>query len=136
FVVAGGLRATALRERRATRPVRARRAGEVWPVRLPPGPRLHLVLRGRDVDRVMQPAVPGRRHHRSLGGPAVDHPTPLEAERRVDLAAFGAEVVIAELVLADEFAVEARPDLRAEGLAVPPREKADEERLHARGHAI
>src|SRR6185436_20892406 len=84
----------------------------------------------RHVDGVMHPAVPGRADLRSLGIAAVDHPAPLEAERRIDLAALGAVIDVAEFVLADALAIERGPQLRAERLAVPPSEKAQEEGLH------
>src|SRR5207302_11315432 len=63
------------------------RAGEVRPVRLPPAARYHLFLRRRRVDGVMQPAVPGRRHSRGFDDAGVDHPAPLAAHHRTDLAA-------------------------------------------------
>src|SRR5262249_34948914 len=63
-------------------------------------------------------------------------PAPLKAEVRVNFAAFGPIVAVAKLVLADEFAIEARPDLHAEGLAVPPREEAQEKGPHRAGHGI
>src|SRR5262245_9634307 len=78
----------------------------------------------------MQPAVPGRRHGRGLGDAVVDHPPPLEFQRWIDLATFGPVVAIAELVLADELAIEPGPQLGAEGLAVPPGEEAQEKRFH------
>src|SRR5262249_56161151 len=66
LVVAGRLRSTALREGGADRAVGARRAGKVGPVRLPPWPRRDLFLRRWRVDRVVQPAMPGRRHDRGF----------------------------------------------------------------------
>ena len=65
-----------------------------------------------------------------LRDPVIDHPAPLEAERRIDLAALGPVIAVAELVLADEFAVEPRPQLGAESLAVPPSEHPQQEVLH------
>src|SRR5262249_58589582 len=106
LVVAGRLRPAALRQRRSDRAVGAGRAGEIGPVRLPPRPRRDLFLRRRRVDRVVQPAMPGRRHDRGFGGAVVDHPAPLKTERRVGLAPPGAVIAIAELVLAYELAVE------------------------------
>src|SRR6202158_4267586 len=131
FVIAGGGRAAAGFERRARRPVGVRRAGEIRPVRLLPLARLVVLLGRRHVDGVVQPAVPRRRHARGLGDAAIDHPAPLEAEARIDLAAARAVVAVAEFVLADELAVEPSPQLRTEGLAVPPGEKAEPKRFHA-----
>src|SRR5262245_34107942 len=108
----------------------AGRAGEVGPVRLPPWPRRDLVLGRRYVNGVMQPAVPGRRHGRGFGETVVDHPSPLAPQRRIDLAAPGAVVAVAELVLADELAVERGPQQRAERRTVPPGEKTQKKRLH------
>src|SRR5262249_6740132 len=71
--------------------------------------------------------MPGRRNHRGFGVTIVDHPAPLEVERRIDLAALGAVIAVAELILADELAIERGPHLRAEGLAIPPGEEAREE---------
>src|SRR5215468_3120154 len=110
--------------------MRARRAGEIGSMRLPPGPRRDMVLGRRGVDRVVQPTVPFRRYERGLGGAAVDHPASLEAERGIDLATLRAVVAIAEFVLAHELAVERGPQQRAEGGAVPPGEEAQEKRFH------
>src|SRR5205085_6303917 len=108
-IIAGGARAAALGERRARRPVGGRRAGEVRPVRLLPGARRVGLAGRRQVDRVMQPAVPARRHGRGLGIAIVDHPAALETEGLVDLAAAGAVIAVAVLILADELAIEPRP---------------------------
>src|ERR1700719_3986564 len=131
LVIAGGGRAAAGLQRRARGPVGVGRAGEIRPVRLLPLARLVLLFRGRHVDGVVQPAVPGRRHARGLRDAVIDHPSPLKAEARIDLPSSCAIVAVAELVLADEFAVEPGPQLRAEGLAVPPGEEAKPKRLHA-----
>src|SRR5262249_5146277 len=48
----------------------------------------------------------------------------------VDLAAAGAVITIAVLVCPDAFAVSPGPDLRPEGLAVPPGEEARQQRFH------
>src|SRR5262245_26643003 len=132
LVVAGRLWAPPLRQGRASGPVRARRTRQIGPMRLPPGARNDLLLRRGNVHRMMQPAMPRRRNRRGLGHTVVDHPAPLETKVRVDFAAARAEVAIAELVLADELAIEAGPDLRAEGPAVPPREEALQEIHRAR----
>src|SRR5262247_1234414 len=131
-VVAGGARAAPLRQGRTARPVGRRRAGQIGPVRLLPRVRAVLLGGRRYVDRVMQPAVPTRRHARSLGIAVIDHPAPLEAKRLVDLAAARAVVVVAVFVLADELAIEPRPQLRAERLTVPPGEEAQQQGFHGR----
>src|SRR6185503_4901527 len=127
LVVAGRLRAAALRQGRAGRALRARCAGQVRPVRLLPGPGLVRFLGRRRVHRMVHPAVPGRTDLRGFRLIVVDHPAALEAERRIDLAALGAVVAVAEFILADELAVKRGPHLRAERLAVPPGEEAREE---------
>src|SRR5215210_7161183 len=78
----------------------------------------------------MQPAMPGRRHARSFCITPIDHPTAIEAECRVDPPAACAEIAVAELVFADEFAIAPGPQLGAEGLAVPPGEQPQEEGFH------
>src|SRR6185295_7108500 len=107
----GRLRAAALRERRAGRALRAGRTGQVRPMRLLPGPGPIGLLRRRRVDGVMHPAVPRGWDGRGLGIAVVDHPAPLEVQHRIDLAAFGTVIAVAELILADEFAVQPRPEL-------------------------
>src|SRR5271157_2225733 len=77
----------------------------------------------RNVDGVVQPAVPARRRHRGLGGSVVDDPPALEAERRIDLAAFRAVVGVAELVMPDQFAVLSGVEQGVEGGPVPPGEE-------------
>src|SRR4029079_4522597 len=111
-------------------PMGRRRAGQIWPVRLLPGPRLIALFVGRHIDGVVEPAVPRRRHRRGLGLAVVDHPAPFHQQRRIDLAAAGAEIAVAELVLTDRFAVPPGPELGAEGLAIPPGEKAEEKGFH------
>src|SRR5262249_20399753 len=112
--------------------MRVRCAGEIRPMRLLPRVRLGVIQRRRDIHAAMQPAMPGRRYLGGLDEPIVDHPPALETENRIDLAATGAVIAIAELVRADELAVEFRPHLRSEGLAVPPGEKAQQKSLHRR----
>src|SRR3954447_17696161 len=104
-----------------------RRPGRVRAVGFLPRPRLVSFLGRRRVHDVMHPAVPRRADHRSLGVITIDDPAPLEAEGRIDLAALRSVIPVAELILADELAITERPQLRAEGLAVPPGEDAREE---------
>src|SRR5712691_10784960 len=86
---------------------------------------------------MVHPAVPRRRDGRGFGGAVVGHPAPLEAERRIDLAALGAVIAVGELVLADELAIERGPKLRAKSLTVPPGEKAQEKGFHrSRGRLV
>src|SRR5882672_8596774 len=113
LVVAGRLRAPPLHQCRASGPMCARRAGHIGSMRLPPGARNDLLLGRWNVHGMVEPAMPRRRNLRSLSHSIVDHPAALETEVRVDLAAARAEIAIAELVLADELAIEAGPDLRA-----------------------
>src|SRR3954453_19477314 len=84
----------------------------------------------RDINGVMYPAVPFRRYLARFGIAVIDDPAPIEAERRVDLAALGAVVGIALPVLADQFAEPPGPQLRAKGLAAPPCEKFQQKQLH------
>jgi len=84
------------------------------------------VRRRRRIDRVMQPAVPARRRRRGFGDAVIDHPAPLEAERRIDRSAARAVVGVAELIVTDEFALTPRIEERVEGRAVPPREEPQE----------
>src|SRR6185437_3143446 len=97
-------RTTSLREGRSDRPMRGRRPGQVRTVRLLPRTRLIDLVGRRNIDRMVQPSMPGRRHRRGLRIAIVDDPAPLEAERRIDLSATGAIVAIAEFVVADDFA--------------------------------
>src|SRR4029077_17814241 len=107
-----------------------RSAGEIGPVRLVPGHGLCGLFGRRYVHGVVQPAMPVRWHPRRLRIVPIGHPAPLEAEPRIDLATSGAEVPVAELVIADMLAVEPSPYLRAESLAVPPSEEAQQEGFH------
>src|SRR5271165_5142097 len=130
-VVAGRLRALAARKRRAGRPVRIRRAGQVRHMRLFPLAQLVAVLGRRGVDGVMHPAMPSRRDAACLGKAVVDHPAPLEMQRGIDLAAAAPVVAVALLVLADQLAEPIGPELGAEGLAIPPGEEFEQELFHA-----
>src|SRR4051794_9980599 len=131
LIVAGRLRPPATGKRRTGRAIGIRRAREIRLVRLFPLARLVVELGRRHVDDVMHPAVPARRNAACLGKPIIDHPAPLEAERRVDLSAAGAVVAVALLVLADQLAVPAGPELGAKGLAIPPGEELEKELFHA-----
>src|SRR5205085_11650514 len=126
LVVAGGRRTPAGGERGAGGTIGLRGAGHVRNMRLFPFARRVFVLRRRDVDRVMDPAVPFRRDARGLGIAVIDHPAPLETERRIDRATAGAVVAVALIVGADQFAEPPGPELRAKGLAAPPGEEFQE----------
>src|SRR5437667_3576681 len=134
LIIAGRGVAAVLGKRRAGRAIGLRRAGEIRPVRLLPGPGLHNLLGRRHVDGVMQPAMPARRHLRGLRIAVVDHPAALEPERRVDLAAAGSVIAIAELVGPDRFAIGPGPQLGPERGAVPPGEEAQQEGLDHLDH--
>src|ERR1700739_2102103 len=94
------------------------------------------IQRRRHVNGVMQPAEPAGRHLGSFGNPIVDDPASLDPERRVDLAAFGAKIAVAEFVVADVFAVKRRPQLGAKRLAIPPGEYAQQKGLHRRSKVL
>src|SRR5271166_2079644 len=85
--------------------------------------RLVVFLARRNIDGMVQPAIPARRRHRGLGGSAVDDPPALEAERRIDLAAFRAVVGVAELVMPNQFAMQSGVEQGVEGRPVPPGEE-------------
>ena len=87
-------RARAAGRRRACRSCSARRAS---PIRAA----CNSSAVGTLVGQVVQPAVPAGRRRRALAFARVDHPAPLEAERRVDRAADRAVIDVAELVVAD-----------------------------------
>ena len=72
-----------------------------------------------------------RRRHRGLGDSVGDHPAPLESERRIDLAAAGPIIGVAERVVPDQFAVAAGV-IRGgvEGRPVPPGEELQKKLLH------
>src|SRR4051812_19980908 len=130
LVVAGSLGTAALRQDRAGGTLGARGARHVGTVRLPPGPRHHLVPGWRHVDRMMQPAVPRWRNGRSFGFAVVDHPTPLEPQSRIDLAAFGAVITVPQLIRTDVLAAQPGPELRSQSFTIPPGEDAEEEGSH------
>src|SRR5262245_14073009 len=132
LVIAGRLWTPPLRQCRAGRPMGARRAGQIGPMRLPPGTRNHLLLSWRNVHGMVEPAMPRRRNRRGLSQAVVDHPAALETKVWVDLPAARAEIAIAEFVLTHELAIEVGPDLRAEGPTVPPCEEAQQEIHRAR----
>src|ERR1700756_448725 len=131
LIVAGRLRPAAARQRRARRTVSRWRPRHVWYMRLFPFARLVILLGRRHVHHMVQPAVPAWRNAGRFGEPVIDHPAPLEVQRRVDLAAFGAVIAIALRVLPDQLAEPVGPELRAKGLAVPPGEELQEKLLHA-----
>src|SRR6266700_496311 len=134
LIIAGRGVAAVLGERRAGRAIGLRRAGEIRPMRLLPGPGLHTLLGRRHVDGVMQPPMPARRHLRGLRIAVVYHPAALEPERRIDLAAAGSVIAIAELVGPDRFAIGPGPQLGPERGAVPPGEEAQQEGLDHLDH--
>src|SRR5882757_6628376 len=123
-----------MRQRRAGRALGGGRAGRVWPMRLLPGACDIFLVGRRHIDGVVDPAMPGWRNRGGFGVAVVDHPAPLEAERRIDLTAFGAKILVAELIFADALAIERGPHLRAEGLAVPPGEDSREEGREFHSH--
>ena len=49
------------------------------------------------------------KHGGSLGDPVINDPTALDAERRINLAALGPIIAIAEFVVADELAIKRSP---------------------------
>ena len=132
FVVTGRLRPPPGRERRSGWAVCTRRSGQIRPMRLLPRMRFVAFLRRWRVDGVMEPAVPGRWHRGGFRVAVIDHPAALEAERLVDLAAAGPIVPVAELVLADGLAIHPGPELRPEGLRIPPGERFEQETFHRR----
>src|SRR5207249_3268278 len=89
-------------------------------------------LRRQGINGVVQPAMPGLRHDRSLRGAAINHPASLESEPRIDLAAPRAVIAIADLVLAPVPAVERGPQPRAGGRPAPPRQAAPQARRDCR----
>src|SRR6476620_11180982 len=130
LVVAGGLGTAAACQRRTRGPVGGRCPRHVRDVRLCPLARHVFFFGRREIDGVMDPAMPGWRYTRRLGITVIDHPAALEAERRVYLAAARAIIAIALLVLSDQFAEPPRPQLRAERLAIPPGEEFEQKLFH------
>src|SRR5690348_14638179 len=78
----------------------------------------------------MQPSMPGRRHGRRLGIASVDHPAPLDMQRRINLTTARSVVAVAEFVFADGLAIHPGPELGAEGLRIPPGEDLEQETFH------
>src|ERR1700721_2202122 len=130
LVIAGGLGAAGACQRRAGRTVGRGSPCHVRQMRLLPFARRIGLFGRRDIDGVMQPAMPGRRHAGGHGIAVVDHPASLEAERRVDLAPLCTEIAIALFVLANQFAEPPCPELGAESLAIPPREDFEKKLFH------
>src|SRR5258707_3519255 len=80
---------------------------------------------------MVDPAMPSRTDGQGLSQTFVDHPAPLEAERRIDSTSLRPVVAIAVFVFAHELAVARGPHQRIEGRAIPPRKKAEQEFLHS-----
>ena len=120
LVIASRLGPAPLRQCRPTRTVCASSTGEIGPVRLLPGMLPRFVLRWWHINCMMQPPEPARRHSRWLCNTGIDDPAPFEVQRRVDLAALGSIIPVAEVVLPDRLAMQRGPQLGAEGLAIPP----------------
>ena len=122
FVVARDRLPSVWIEDAAGRPIGFRRTREVGLIGLLPGLSLVGFVGWRHVNRVMQPAVPFRRHQRGFGLGAVDHPAPLPV--------LGLVVDVAEAVLAHAGAVAPGEEAGADGVAGPPGEKLGQE-FHA-----
>src|SRR6185437_8489584 len=110
LVIAGGGRPLATAQHRARRPVSGRRAGQVRHMLLLPRVfELVRILR-RLIGRVMEPAVPLRRHARGFDFAGIDHPAPFAARPAAaadELARPTQPVIaIAGLVSPDQLAVE------------------------------
>jgi hypothetical protein len=99
-------------------------------MRLLPVARSVFLFGGRDVDGVVQPAVPAGRDRRGLDRAVIDDPATLDAEGLVLGATLGAVIDVAELVLADLLAEAPGVEARAEGLAVPPSEDLKQGLVH------
>ena len=99
LVIASRLGPAPLRQCRPTRTVCASSTGEIGPVRLLPGMLPRFVLRWWHINCMVQPPEPARRHSRWLCNTGIDDPAPFEVQRRVDLAALGSIIPVAEFVL-------------------------------------
>src|SRR5271168_2480176 len=128
IVAARGLSVASMHDR-TLRAQRARRSRGIAVMRQFPFARAIVLVCGRRIDRLMKPAIPAGRRHRGLGNAVIDHPATLEAERRIDLAAAGAVIPVAELVFADEFAVPMGMEQCVEGRPVPPSEVSEQEQF-------
>src|SRR5688572_1548082 len=131
-IIAGRLRALALAQDRALRPIGQRGAGPVRQMRQLPGARLVRFLARRRLGRESEPAAPARRHLGRVDLAVIDDPAPPRPDGRIDERTLGLVVAVAELVLADEAAAPPGVDMGAPGGAVPPGEGSDEEFLE--GH--
>src|SRR5579863_8935511 len=114
LIIAGGRRPHAGCERRTRRAPGLLRSGQIGQMRQLPGPRLVILIRRRNIDRVMQPAVPAGRRHRTFGDPGIDDPAAFVAERRVLRPAAGAVITVAKLIGADQLALLPRVEERVE----------------------
>src|SRR3954454_20792998 len=132
LVIAGSLRTLPACQDRTGRTVSAGRSRQIGQMRLFPFARRVSLGRRRNVDDMMNPAMPLRRDARGLDDAVVDDPASLKAERRIDLSADGPVVTVALLVRADQFPEAPGPQLRAEGLAIPPGEHLQQKLFHAR----
>src|SRR5690606_23033024 len=117
-VVAGRLWTAAGAHDRACRPVGLRCSSQVGPMGLLPGTPLIALLGWRRVSRVMEPAVPVRRHQRRFRKSRVDDPAPGLAVRSD--AALLHIVAVAELVLTNELALPPDGEARSPRIAAPP----------------
>src|SRR5690606_22966815 len=79
------------------------------------------LLARRRVDTSGKPAMPTRRHPRGLGLTIIDDPTPVAIPLAV--------VLVAELILTDEFALTGDEEPGPHGLAVPPGEEFQQKSL-------
>src|SRR5215469_9018064 len=123
LVVAGGASARPAFQHRAGRAIGGRRASQIRLMRLLPGINRLVGVDRHLVGRMVQPAVPYRRHTRRVLVAAIDHPAafaafaPAAALQR-PMAAF-AVVAVAERVGADELALEPGEDACADGHCRP-----------------
>ena len=114
--------------RRGSSPAADRRgrAGHVRHVRLLPFVLDVALMRWRHIACVMQPAVPVGRRQRAVTDAVVDHPAALEMQDRDRSRRPSSGNSVAELVLADEFAMPPRIEPRVQRGPVPPGEKPGE----------